>query len=655
MIRHTFALITVTVVLTGVSVLAQRGATQGEWRSHGGDPGSTKYAPLDQISKANVSQLRIVWRRPGVETSLSAGKELSYSHDFRSTPLMIDGVLYASNGIGLVEAFHPGTGATILVQPPFADEAANGLAGVSTRGISFWSDGTTRRLFAIRGEYLIALDPGSGRPVTTWGENGRVFLRPGLGPRATLYQSSSGPQVCGDVVMVGAQMTDAPQTKEQPPGNVQAFDVRTGRARWSFRVIPRPGEVGNETWENDSWSYSGQANLWSLISVDPELGLAYFPLTSATNDMYGGHRLGDNLFANTLVCVKCATGERVWHFQIVHHDLWDYDLPAAPVLADINVNGRATKSVVQVTKQAFAFVFDRTNGRPVWPIEERPVPVSDTPGERTARTQPFPTKPPPFDRQGVTVDDLIDFTPQLRAQAEQLLKQYRIGPLFTPPSIRGDGPGATRGTVQLPGAVGGGDWQGAAFDPETGMLYVESITGPFVADLVKGDPKRTDLNYVPGLRAYPPGPQGLPLLKPPYGRITAIDLNKGDIVWTTANGDGPRDHPLLKGLNLPPLGNPGRGGVLATKTLLFAGEGDPVMVRAGSRLRPEMPLSIAPGAGGKKFKAFDKSTGAILWETELPAGTTGAPMTYMFNGKQFIVVAVGGINTDPEFVALSLP
>jgi quinoprotein glucose dehydrogenase len=255
----------------------------------------------------------------------------------------------------------------------------------------------------------------------------------------------------------------------------------------------------------------------------------------------------------------------------------------------------------------------------------------------------------------VSVDDLIDFTPQLRAEAEQLVKQYRIGPLFTPPSIRGDGPGATRGTVQLPGSVGGGDWQGAAFDPDTGMLYVESITGPFVADLVKGDPKRTDLNYVPGLRAYPPGPQGLPLLKPPYGRITAIDLNKGDIVWTTANGDGPRDHPLLKGLNLPPLGNPGRGGVLATKTLLFAGEGDPVMVRAGSRLRPEMPLSIAPGAGGKKFKAFDKSTGAILWETELPAGTTSAPMTYMFSGKQFVVVAVGGINTDPEFVAFALP
>jgi glucose dehydrogenase len=647
--------IALTIVAAGVDGSAQHGAVQGEWRSHGGDPGNSKYAPLDQISKANVGQLRIAWQRPAVDPSLNAGQQLSYSHDFRSTPLMIAGVLYASNGIGLIEAFRPDTGATLWVQQPFADEASRGLTGVSTRGISYWTDGSARRLFVIRGEYLIALDAATGRPVAAWGENGRVALRPGLGPRATVYQSSSGPQVCGDVVMVGAQMTDAPQKKEQPPGNVQAFDVRTGKPQWAFHVIPRPGEVGNDTWENDSWAYSGQANLWSLITVDDELGLAYLPLTSATNDMYGGHRLGNNLFANTLVCVKCATGERVWHYQIVHHDLWDYDLPAAPVLGDITVGGRRIKAVVQVTKQAFAFVFDRTNGQPVWPIEERPVPVSDTPGERTSPTQPFPTRPPPFDRQGVSIDDLIDFTPALRAEAEQLVKQYRMGPLFTPPSIRGDGPGATRGTMQLPGSVGGADWQGAAFDPDTSMLYVESITGPFVADLVKGDPKTTDLNYVPGLRAYPPGPRGLPLLKPPYGRITAIDLNKGDIVWTTPNGDGPRDHPLLKSLNLPPLGNPGRGGVLATKTLLFTGEGDPVMVRAGSRLRPEMPLSIAPGAGGKKFKALDKSSGAIVWQIELPAGTTGAPMTYMFGGKQYIVVAIGGIDTDPEFIALALP
>jgi quinoprotein glucose dehydrogenase len=644
------------VVAVAASPAAQQGARGGQWRSHGGDPGSTKYAPLDQINRDNVSKLRIAWRRPAVDPGVAPKEQnIEYSHDFRATPLMIDGVLYGSNGVGLVEAFHPGTGKTIWIQRPFAGEPAQGLRGNSTRALGFWSDGNERRLFLIRGEYLIALDPGTGDAVGTWGAAGRVHLKPGLGPRASTYQSSSGPQVCGDVVIVGAQMTDAPQTRTQPPGDVQAFDVRTGKPRWTFHVIPQAGEAGNETWERDSWAYSGHANLWSLVSADEDLGLAYLPLTSPTNDMYGGHRLGNNLFSDTLVCVKCATGERVWHAQIVHHDLWDYDLPAAPLLADITVEGRRIKAVVQVTKQAFAFVFDRTNGQPVWPIEERPVPRSDTPGERTSPTQPFPTRPPPFDRQGVSLDDLIDFTPELRAQALQLVKQYRIGPLFTPPSIRGEGPAATRGTVQLPGSVGGADWQGAAFDPDTGMLYVPSITGPFVADLVKGDPKRTDLDYVPGRRAYPPGPEGLPLLKPPYGRITAIDLNKGDIAWMVPHGDGPRNHPLLKPLNLPPLGNPGRGGLFVTRTLLFAGEGDPVMVRAGSRLPPEMPRSIAPGAGGRKFRAFDKATGAVLWETELPAGTTGAPMTYLFEGKQFIVVAIGGVEQPAEYVALSLP
>jgi quinoprotein glucose dehydrogenase len=436
---------------------------------------------------------------------------------------------------------------------------------------------------------------------------------------------------------------------------VQAFDVRTGKPRWKFNPIPRPGEVGNETWEGDSWAYSGDANLWSLISADEEQGLAYLPLTSPTSDMYGGHRLGDNVFANTLVCVRCATGERVWHFQIVHHDLWDYDLPAAPILADIRVDGKPIKAVVQVTKQAFAFVFDRLTGKPVWPIEERPVPASDVPGERTARTQPFPTKPPPFDRQGVTVDDLIDFTPELRAEATALLKYYRIGPVFTPPSVRGEGPNGRRGTIQLPGSVGGADWQSGAFDPETGILYVQSITTPFTADIVKPE-KASDLDYVSGTRAWTPGPQGLPLFKPPYGRITAIDLNKGEQLWMTPNGDGPRNHPLLKPLNLPPLGNPGRSSPLVTKTLVFLGEGDPVMAALGSRLRPEMPETIAPGWGGRKFRAFDKATGAIVWETELPSGITGAPMTYMFEGKQYIVAAIG--NREPQgagFVALSLP
>jgi quinoprotein glucose dehydrogenase len=657
----TLAGVGAAVALGTALTVAQRGAGGGEWSRYGSDAGSTRYAPLDQINKDNVSQLRIAWRRPAVDPSISSkDPDFAYSGNFRATPLMIGGVLYSPNGIGLVEAFHPRTGNTIWIQEPFPDEGARGLRGNSSRGVAYWADATDRRLFVVRGEYLIALDPRNGQPVTAFGEKGRVNLRPGLGPRASQYAWTGAAQVCRDVVIVGVgiggSMSDRPTRKEGVPGAVQAFDVRTGKPRWRFSPIPRPGEVGSETWENDSWSYSGDANLWSLISADEEQGLAYLPMTSPTSDMYGGHRLGDNVFANTLVCVRCATGERAWHYQIVHHDLWDYDLPSAPILADVRVDGTPIKAVVQLTKQAFVFVFDRGTGKPVWPIEERPVPASDVPGERTARTQPFPTRPPPFDRQGVTIDDLIDFTPQLRAEATELLEHYRVGPLFTPPSVRGNTPDSHRGTIQLPGSVGGADWQSGAFDPETGVLYVQSITGPFTADVVKADPTVSNLNYVSGTRAWTAGPQGLPLFKPPYGRVTAIDLNKGERLWMTPNGDGPRNHPLLKPLNLPPLGNPGRSAPLVTKTLLFLGEGDPVMAALGSRLRPEMPPSLAPGYGGRKFRALDKATGAIVWETDLPSGVTGAPMTYMFEGKQYVVAATG--STEPQgagFVALSLP
>jgi quinoprotein glucose dehydrogenase len=637
------------MVLAGAAQ-AQQGARAGEWRYHSGDLGSTKYSALDQINKTNVSRLRIAWRRPAVDASIrQANPNLTYSHNFHATPILVDGVLYTSDGAGLIEAFNPATGATVWIEQIRADDRPR---AASTRTIGYWTDGNAKRIFAIRGEELIALDARTGARAADWGEAGRANLKRGLGPRATAYISSSGPQVCGDVVMTGGSMSDRPEVKGAAPGDVQAFDVRTGKPRWTFHVIPRAGETGSETWEKDSAAYTGMANLWSLITADETLGMAYFPLTSPTNDMYGGQRLGNNLFSDTLVAVKCSTGERVWHYQTTHHDLWDYDLPAAPILADIVVAGKPIKAVVQLTKQAFAFVFDRVTGEPVWPIVERPVPTSDTPGERTSPTQPFPSKPAAFDRQGVTLDDLIDFTPELRAQALELVKQYKIGPLFTPPTVAANG---IKGTVQLPGSVGGADWQSGAFDPETKIIYVQSITAPFVADLVKGDSRATDLDYLPGLRAYPPGPQGLPLLKPPYGRITAIDLNKGDIIWMAANGDGPRNHPLLKGLNLPPLGHPGRSSPLVTKTLLFLGEGDQVMAFAGNRLPPEMPLGVSPGAGGKKFRAFDKATGAVLWETELPEGVTGVPMTYMAQNKQYVVVPVGSADRDPEFIALSLP
>jgi quinoprotein glucose dehydrogenase len=564
---------------------------------------------------------------------------------------MVGGVLYSPNGIGLVEAFHPATGRTLWVQEPPA--GPEGLRGESTRGVSYWRDGADERIFVQRGGRLFALSARTGRPIAAFGDAGSVGLQFGRNTD-TPHSWSGAPHVCRDVVIIGSSMSDSPPRKEAPAGDVRAYDVRTGRLKWTFHVVPRAGEHGTVTWTDNSWEYTGHANLWSLISSDEELGYAYLPLTSPTSDMYGGHRPGDNLFSDSLVCVSCATGERIWHYQIVHHDLWDYDLPAAPVLADITVDGRPIRAVVQLTKQGFAFVFDRLTGRPVWPVEERPVPRSTTPGEETSATQPFPTKPPPFERQGVSIDDLIDFTPELRAAALEIVKRYVIGPLFTPPSVKGSDPSDTKGTIQLPGSVGGANWQGAAFDPETGLLYVQSITAPFVADIIPGDPAKTNLRYTRGTREYPPAPLGLPLLKPPYGRITAIDLHRGDHVWMVPNGDGPRDHPWLRPLHLPPLGNPGRSSPLATKTLLFVGEGDPIMVNP-DRVPRSMPLSIAPGAGGRRFRAFDKATGRTLWEIELPAGTTAAPMTYLFEGKQYILVAIGSQEHAAEHVALSLP
>ena len=431
--------------------------------------------------------------------------------------------------------------------------------------------------------------------------------------------------------------------KEGQAGEVRAFDVRTGKPRWTFRVIPREGEPGIETWDQESWRYTGAGNVWAPMSADDELGYIYLPTTSPTNDMYGGHRLGNNLFSDSVVCLDAKTGKMVWHFQTIHHDLFDYDNPAAPILGDITVDGRRIKAVMQVTKQSFTYVFDRVTGKPVWPIVERPVPQSIVPGERTSATQPVPTKPPPFDRQGVAIDDLIDFTPELRAEAIEIVKHYVTGPVFMPPSLIGQGPNDTKGTIQLPGSVGGADWTGAGFDPETGMLYVPSMTNPFVANLVSGNPQQTNLRYRASTRELLMGPQGLPLMKPPYGRITAIDLNRGEHAWMVPNGDGPRDHPLLKSLNLPPLGHASRGAPLVTKTLLFAPDGDQVNTRT------------PPGGGGKKFRALDKATGKTVWETDLDAGATGAPMTYMYKGKQYIVVAIGGRDHSAEFVALTLP
>ena len=475
----------------------------------------------------------------------------------------------------------------------------------------------------------------------------------GLGEGAR-YRWTGAPLVVGDVVVLGQSMGDTFITKEAVRGDVRAFDVRTGQLRWVFHTVPQAGEFGTDSWEDDSWEYTGHAPVWVPMSADPELGYVYLPVTSPTSDMYGGHRGGDNLYGQSLVCVDAVTGERVWHYQLVHHGLWDYDLPAPPILMDVAGEGRPgiTKIVVQLTKQAFAFAFDRVTGEPVWPIEERPVPQSSTPSERTSPTQPFPTKPPAFDRQGATVDNLIDFTPELREEALDIVSRYTMGPMFTPPTIR---TGTNVGTIQLPGSQGGADVQGGAFDPETSYLYVPSITAPFVADIVEGNPDRTNLRYVKGRRLWIGGPRGLPLFKPPYGRITAFDMTKGEIVWQVPNGNGPRDHPAIKHLNLGRLGRPRRPSLLATKTLLFIGEGNRARaLRSADRIPEGMPLEIVTNYGEPWFRAYDKGTGDVLWEVELPGGTTGAPMTYMHEGTQYVVVAIEGVDEPAQWVAFSL-
>lgn len=616
----------------------ERSLARGEWRYYSGDNGARKYSPLDQIRRDNVGQLRIAWRRPHLDASLTDGKPPRLSNNFRSTPLMVDGVLYASNAVGLVEAFDPGTGKTLWVQKP----GPEGLTGTSNRGLAFWGSGAEARLITHRGQRLYALDPKSGEPIATFGKGGEVDLNEGLGPLSKGYMWNAVPLVARDVIVMGSSMVDQDSaTKvEGEPGNVRAFDVRTGQPRWTFHVVPQPGDPALKTWKGDAWRYTGAGNVWAPMSADDELGYVYLPTTSMTNDMYGGQRLGDTLYATSVVCVEAASGRRVWHYQTVHHDLFDYDNPAAPILADIVVDGKPIKAVVQVTKQSWAYVLDRVTGKPVWPIEERPVPASTVPGEQASPTQPFPTRPPAFDRQGITENDLLDFTPELRAEALAIFKQYVTGPVFTPPSVAGE---QTKGTIELPGSVGGADWTGAAFDPDTGMLYVPSMTNPFVANLLPGDPKETNLRFRASTRALLQGPQGLPLVKPPYGRITALNLSNGTQAWMAANGDGPRDHPAIKHLNLPPLGQAVRAAPLVTKTLLFVTEGDQVNVRT------------PPNGGGRKLRAFDKATGQVVWEMALDAGSTGTMMTYLHQGKQYLVVAIGGFEHPGEFIALSLP
>ena len=634
------------IILIVTPVSPQHGAPNGDWPYWGGDAGSTRYSALDQINKDNVKDLEIAWRW------YSANYGPIPEFYFRATPLEVGGVLYTVAGERRAAvAIDAGTGETLwmwrMKNNPRWEKSPRRFSG---RGLSYTEvDGKGRIIVVTPGYYMVMLDAATGRPVDKFGENGIIDLQEGLGyevdpvhgidPKYGLITHGSPPIVVNGIIVVGNSHGRGyyPKQKENIPGHIRGYDVRTGKQLWIFHVIPKPGEYGHDTWEGDSWTYTGNISSWATLSADPELNIVYIPTDCPTGDYYGGHRHGDNLYGTALVALNVKTGKRIWHQQFVKHDIWNYDTPTAPNLLDIRVKRKKIKAIVQATKQGWAYVFDRKTGKPVWPMEERKVPASDVPGEKTSPTQLYPTWPLPFELQEVTVDELIDFTPELRAQAVELASKYRMGPIFTPPSLAEDPEDGTQGTFVMPGANGGANIPGGAVvDPETGIFYVASEKRHSVIRLVN-DPEKSKMNYIAlgpgGIR----GPQGLQLLKPPYSRIVAIDMNTGKHLWNIPNGNTPKslkEHPALEGVDIPQTGNMAHAGLVITKTLLFSGEGR---------------------GGDPWFRAYDKKTGEVVAEIELPAQTNHPPMTYMHNGKQYIVMPVAATGHPAELVALALP
>ena len=608
-----------------------------EWPHYGGNLAAHRYSPLDQINRDNVGSLRVEWR-------YSAGNFGPRPEPkMESTPIMIGGVLYTTAGTTRnVVAIDAVTGETLWLWRPNDGERFDRAPRKSSgRGLSYWTDGAgdERLLVVTPGFYLVALDPGTGRQVPGFGENGIVDLMQGVRGEVNDKSSignTSPALVVGNTVVVGPAHDVAmrPPSKANLKGDVRGYDVRTGRHLWTFHTIPEPGEPGYETWLEGSAEYTGNAGVWARMAADEELGLVYLPIEAPLSDLYGGERPGDNLYGNSLVCLDARTGEVVWYYQLIHHDIWDWDNPTAPILMDLVVDGEPIQAVAQITKQAWVYTFDRVTGEPVWPIEERPVPSSDVPGEVTAPTQPFPTKPLAFDRQGFGADDLIDFTSALRAEALEGIKIFRTGPMYTPPSL-GEAPDGTRGTLLLPSPVGGANWEGGTYDPETGMLYIGSFTNPSVFALT-AEPELSDIRFIAGGGGELPWLNGLPIVKPPWGRITAIDMHTGEHAWMIPNGPTPDEvanNTALAGLEIPPTGRATRAMLLATKTLLFGTDG---------------------WGGTPVLRAYDKATGEEIAAIDLPGASGGLPMSYAVDGRQFIAISVAG-ERGAELVALALP
>jgi quinoprotein glucose dehydrogenase len=659
-------------------VVAQQQAKETEWPTYAADLAGTRYRPLDQINASNFSDLEIAWR---FKTE-NLGNRPEYK--LEGTPLMVNGVLYATAGSRRAAiALDAATGELLWVHGEH--EGARGAAAprqLSGRGLAYWSDGKDERIFYVTpGFRLICLDAKTGTRIPTFGEGGAVDLKLNddqtIEPDLTTGEIGiqSAPVVAKDTIIIGAAFREGftPRSMRNNKGYVRGFDVRTGKRLWIFHTIPKKGEFGYDTWLNGSAEYTGNTGVWTQVTADEKLGLVYLAVESPTGDFYGGHRPGNNLFGESLVCVDLKTGQRKWHFQLVHHPLWDMDISSAPILADITVDGKPVKAVAQPSKQGFLYVFDRVTGKPVWPIKEQPVAVGNVPGEWYSPTQPLPTKPPTYSRNGVSTDDLIDFTPELREKAKAIAAKYRLGPIYTPPVVSQlNGP---LGTLTLGTASGGTNWPGGSYDPETHTAYIYACNACLEPIGLNQPPKEvSDMRYVygtagqevkaihgPGENAGADAPMppkkkiasdyvqlnvdGLPLVKPPYGTITAINLDRGEIVWQIAHGETPdlvRKHPALRGMNIPRTGQESYTvGTLVTKTLVIAGE--------------SQVTTTAEHPRGAMLRAYDKATGKEVGAVYMPGPQSGSPMTYMVNGKQYIVIAVSGGAYSGEYIAYALP
>lgn len=655
---------TIAVVLTLLSVPAvstaqtipgalpesAKALANGEWPAYAGAYAATHYSPLTQIDRNNAKSLHVAWRWKSPDAAIHQANALigpSFANE--STPLMVGGVLYTSTSLSQVAAIDAATGETKWVFDPKIYENGLGMPanlGWLHRGVAYWRNGDDERIVILTAfATMIALDAKTGKPVPSFGTDGRVDLTQGLRRpvQRDYYTMTSPPVIVRGVIVVGSSIMDWWARRPSPVGDVRGFDVATGRLKWTFHTVAQGEEPGTDTWEKDSWKDAGNANVWAPMSADEELGYVYLPVSTPTNDYYGGDRPGDGLYGESLVCLDVTTGRKVWHFQLVHHGLWDYDPPAAPNLIDIKVDGKPIKAVAQVTKQAFVFVFDRITGKPVWPIEEQPVPASNVPGERASKTQPVPSKPAPFDIQGARDEDLIDLTPEIHKEAIEIANAYDRGGIYTPPT--------QRGMIQVPGNAGGASWSGAAVDPETGTLYVGTQRLPTLITIRKPDSWQGTYDYI-GIPQYPMGPRGLPLLKPPFGSIVAIDLNSGEHRWRVPVGNSNAMASVRK-LNITEnLGRLARNWSLITKTVM-------IVVQMGyynaPRFVPTLNLPVRDLNNlDPHLWVYDKVTGERLAEMELPANATGAPMTYMAGGKQFIVFPVGGGPLPEELIAVSL-